>query len=80
MRIAKNKSSKQKHTPSIGKTIKLESHTAIMGVWSLASSCSSVHIPWLASHGGRLSLGHCPLKTPLRWTWQRASLFYYVSS
>lgn len=36
----------------------------------------SVHLPRLASHGGRLSLGHGPLKTPLRWIWQRASLFY----
>lgn len=53
MRIAKNKSSKQKHTPSVGKTIKLESHMAVTAVWSAASSCGSVRIPRLASHGGR---------------------------
>lgn len=37
----KNKSSKQKHTPSLGKPIKLESPIAITGVWPLASSVAA---------------------------------------
>ena len=52
MRIAKiNKLSKQKHTPSIWKTVKLESHISVIGLWSIASYSGSVRLPRLASHG-----------------------------
>lgn len=56
------KKSKQKHSPCIWKTVKLESHIAVTGLRSAAPSPGSVCLPWAASLGWEAL--PCPVSSP----------------